>query len=165
VPVKTNWDLCHACGHCEDHDLSAKRPSERAGYARWLGTKDCSGCWRSKRDGQVARERDEWLAERRTKELAETEDWEARTGMPTLEGSDKAVEWARRVRYQLLGAAYETLGLSEEEFAERIETPARHIGSASWWIDQRDAEVTDDMEELVVDAASDDVARASENPY
>lgn len=164
MAVKTNWDVAHACGHSEDHDLSAKRPSERAGYARWLQTKDCSGCWRTKRDGQVTHERDEWLAERRTKELAETEVWETRSGMPALEGSDKAVEWARRVRYELLAAAYEALGCSEEDFAERIEAPARRIASASWWIDQRDAEASE-VEELVDDAASDDLARTSENPY
>lgn len=164
MAVKTNWDVCHACGHRQDYDLSAKRAAERAGYARWLGTKDCSGCWRAKRDGQVAAERDEWLAERRTKELAETEEWEARTAMPTLEGSDKALDWARRVRYQLLAAAYETLGLAEEEFTARIEAPARHVASASWWIDQRDADASE-VEELVGDAASCDVARTSENPY
>jgi len=163
MPVKTTWDVEHACGHRQDHDQSAKRVSERAGYARWLGTKDCSGCWRAKRDRQVARERDEWLAERRAAELAERQAWEARSGMPTLDGSDKAVEWSRRVRYQLLAAAYEILGLSDEQFATRIEIPARHVTSASWWIDQRDAEPAD-LEELLTDAASNDAARASENP-
>jgi len=83
--------------------------------------------------------------------------------MPTLDGSDKAVEWSRRVRYQLLAAAYEILGLSDEQFATRIEILARHVTSASWWIDQRDAEPAD-LEELLTDAASNDAARASENP-
>ena len=164
MPVKTTWDVEHACGHCEDHDLSVKRASQRASYARWLGTKDCTECWRVKQDAQAGRERAGALAERRAQELSETETWEARADMPVLDGSDKAVEWGRRVRYQLLAAAYEVLGLPDEEFATRIETPARRIASASWWIDQRDAE-TADIEELVSDAASDNVARASENPY
>ena len=164
MAVKTTWNVAHACGHCAEHDLSAKRASERAGYARWLGTKDCTECWRASRDTQAARDSDEWLAERRAHELSVTETWEARAGMPALCGSDKAVEWGRRVRYQLLATAYEVLGLSDEQFASRIETPARHVTSASWWIDQRDAEPAD-VEELVSDAASTDVARASENPY
>lgn len=164
MAVKPNWDVSHACGHCEDHDLSAKRPSQRAGYARWLGTKECSGCWRANHDSQVAQESDEWLAERRSKEVEEMEQWEARAGMPTLEGSDKALGWARRVRHQLLAAAYQSLDISEEDFASRIEAPARLVTSASWWIDQRGAEAAD-VEELVSDAASSDVARTSENPY
>ena len=164
MAVKTTWDVEHACGHCGDHDLSAKRASERAGYARWLGTKDCTECWRASRDAQAGRERAGALAERRAQELSATETWEARAGMPVLTGSDKAVDWGRRVRYQLLAAAHDTLDLSEDDYATRIEAPARHIDSASWWIDQRDAEA-EDVEELVSDAASDDVARASENPY
>ena len=164
MPVKTTWNVEHACGHCAEHDLSAKRASERAGYARWLGTKDCTECWRASRDAQAGRERAGALAGRRAHELSETETWEASAAMPVLDGSDKAVEWGRRVRYQLLAAAYETLGLPDEQFAARIETPARHVTSASWWIDQRDAEPAD-VEELVDDAASTDVARANENPY
>jgi len=96
MPVKTTWDVEHACGHCAEHDLSAKRASQRDGYARWL-------------------------------------------------------------------AACDVLGLSDEQFATRVETPARHVTSASWWIDQRDAE-TADIEELVADAASSDMARACGNP-
>ncbi len=164
MPVKTTWNVEHACGHRAEHDLSAKRASERAGYARWLGTKDCTECWRASRDAQAGRERAGVLAGRRAQEQSVTEAWEARADMPVLDGSDKAVEWGRRQRYQLLAAAYETLGLPDEEFAVRIETPARHVTSASWWIDQRNAEPTD-VEELVNDAASHDVARANENPY
>lgn len=42
MAIKTTWPVEHTCGHREDHDLSGKRPSERAGYARWLATKDCT---------------------------------------------------------------------------------------------------------------------------
>lgn len=42
MAIKTTWPVEHTCGHREDHELSAKRPSERAGYARWLTTEDCS---------------------------------------------------------------------------------------------------------------------------
>ena len=116
MTVTTTGNVDHACGHCTEHDLSAKQASERAGYTRWLGTKDCTGCWQASRDAQAGREHDEWLAERQAAELA------------------------------------------------GIEASGRRLASASWWIDQRDAEASD-VEELVTDAASSDAARTSENPY
>ena len=88
--------------------------------------------------------------------------------MCDLDGSDKSVPWGARVRYQLLAAAHEHHvtegGMSDDEYEARFEAPARPVTSASWWIDQRDAEPAD-VEELVSDAASHDVARANENPY
>ncbi|MHB1740502.1 MAG: hypothetical protein ACYCXA_13710 [Actinomycetes bacterium] len=58
MTVTTTGNVDHACGHCTEHDLSAKQASERAGYTRWLGTKDCTGCWQASRDAQAGRERD-----------------------------------------------------------------------------------------------------------
>jgi hypothetical protein len=49
MAVKTTWDVEHTCGHPQIHDLSAKRVSERAGYVRWLATKDCWDCWHAER--------------------------------------------------------------------------------------------------------------------
>ena len=84
--------------------------------------------------------------------------------MPWLDGSDKAVEWARRVRFELLGAAYELFDVEEAYIAE-VEQPARLITSASWWIDQRDAEAGD-VSELIVDQVGDPLASTgSENPF
>lgn len=57
MPVRTTWNVDHACGHCAEHDLSAKRASERAGYARWLATKECVECWQATRDRRAARQR------------------------------------------------------------------------------------------------------------
>jgi hypothetical protein len=95
----------HSCGHDKDHDLSQRRPSERAGYARWLAGRECSDCWTAKRDRQNAEDRDRWLAERRAEESAAADAWEKAADMPALDGrSDKAVEWGRRVRHQLMVA-------------------------------------------------------------
>ena len=170
MAVKTTRETHHARRHsvCRTlafHDLSARRPSDRAGYARWLSTTDCADCWKAGRDAAAARERAAWLAGRRAEELAETEAWATRTGMPPLEGSDKAMEWGRQVRYELLAAAHDTLGVADNDFAERVENPARHLDSASWWIDQRDTTPAD-LEELVTDAAANETgASSSENPY
>jgi hypothetical protein len=173
--AKTTWEAHHPCGHrarktAAFHDLSARRPSVRAGYARWLATRDCTDCRRAGRDAAVARERVTWLAGRRAEELTETEVWETRAAaMPALDGSDKAVEWGLQVRYQLLAATHDTLGVADGDFAVRVENPARRLDSASWWgcrsrSSQRNTEPVD-LEEQVSDAASSEPASSSGNPY
>jgi hypothetical protein len=166
--IKTVWPIEHICGHREDHDLSAKRPSERAGYARWLATKDCSGCWRATRDAQHATDNETWLAERRTEEATAIRTWETRAGMYDLDGSERSAPWGAHVRYQLLSAAHEhhvTDGaMSDDEYESRFEVPARTVTSASWWIDQRDTDPAD-LEELLADVAVDVTAQVQENPY
>jgi hypothetical protein len=168
MAVKTVWPVEHACGHEQDHDLSEKRPSERARYARWLKRKDCSDCWRAGRDQANAEEREAWLAEQRATEATEIEAWERACAMPPLDGSDKAVGWGGRVRHQLLVAAHDHasgIGITDNDFAEQVETPARRITSASWWIDQRDT-TAEDVAELVQDGAATAVSSArAENPY
>jgi hypothetical protein len=169
VAVKTTWPVEHSCGHDEDHDLSERRPSERAGYARWLAGRECSQCWSAKRDRQNAKDRDKFVAERRAEESAAAEAWEQAAGMPALDGrSEKAAEWGRRVRHQLMVAAHEHaagIGVSDDDFAEQVETPARKITAASWWIDQREA-AGEDVAELVQDGATDLAAETRhENPY
>jgi hypothetical protein len=161
MAIKTVWPVNHSCGHEQDHDLSDKRPSERASFARWLEDKDCSDCWR------VAQDR-AWRAKRRAEEAAVIVSWEARAGMPALEGSDKAVGWGSRVRHQLVteGHHYHVFDsdMSEFEFEDRFEAPARTVTSASWWIDQRDTDPAD-MEELLADVSADAKATTAENPY
>ena len=166
MTVKTVWPVEHGCGHEQDHDLSEKRPSERAGYARWLKRKDCSDCWRADRDQANTKEREARLAEQRATEATEVEAWERACAMPPLEGADKAVGWGGRARHELLVAAHDHalgIGISDDDFTEQVEAPARRITSASWWIDQRDA-AAEDVAELVQDAAA--VSSAGpENPY
>jgi hypothetical protein len=88
--------------------------------------------------------------------------------MRDLDGSDKSVPWGARVRYQLLTAAHDHhvvgRGMSEDEFADRFEVPARTVTSASWWIDQRETDAAD-VEELLADVSADDTASAHESPY
>lgn len=168
MAIKTTWTVEHACGHEQDHDLSDKRPSERAGFARWLKTKDCSDCWRATRDKQNATAREAWVEEQRAKEMTEVEAWELVCAMPVLDGSDKSVDWGRRVRHNLMAAGHDyaqEIGVCDEDFAQQVEQPARRINSASWWIDQRDAE-GDDLPELVQDGAFQPAAPTGlENPY
>src|SRR5262249_5128827 len=107
MAVKTTWTVRHSCGHEQHHDLSDKRPSERAGYARWLVQKECSDCWRASKDKVRAKEKEGWLAKRRGEEAAHIEAWERATDMPALDGSERSVAWAGRVRHALMVAAFE----------------------------------------------------------
>ena len=158
MAIKTLRLVEHDCGDDEVHDLSTKRPSERAGYARWLRSKDCSTCWRQALGNDKSTDNGTWLAERRTEEAVAVRTWERRAAMCDLDGSDKSVPWGARVRYQLLTAAHDHhaigRGMTENEFADRFEVPARTVTSASWWIDQRDTDAVD-VEELLADVSAD----------
>jgi hypothetical protein len=165
MAVKTVWRVEHEFGDDEDDDLSDKRPSERAGYARWLSGKDCSRCWKKSRGGS-SMDKETWLAERRAEEMTAIRTWERRAAMCELDGSDKSIFWGARVRYDLMSAARDYHmkggGMSDEEFADRLEVPARGVTSASWWIDQRDADPTD-IEELLTDVKADPASLATQS--
>ena len=50
MPDKTVFTVIHNCGHNRNHDLSAKPPAERAGFARLLAWTPCDNCSRSADD-------------------------------------------------------------------------------------------------------------------
>jgi hypothetical protein len=162
MAVKSPRGVEHACGHSQIQDLSAKRISERGRYTRWLDGKKRSDRWHVQCDRRTSRRRDEWLETRRAEEGAETEVWETRVQIPVLDGSERAVDWARRVCRGLVGAAYENLGLDEAPFTPRMEAPARLIRLARW-VHQRNGESAD-LGELSYPASSCAVP-ATESPY
>ena len=167
MAIRTTWTVTHACGHDQDHDLFDKRPSARASYAKWLATKQCSTCWRTERDQRADKEKEAWLTKRRAEEHEAIETWERRFSMPAMDGSDKAVSWARQVRYELIsaGAAQaEARGEDAEEYLGALEGALGTVTSASWWIDQRDTDPAD-VEELLIDLAAQATARTQGNPY
>jgi hypothetical protein len=84
--------------------------------------------------------------------------------MSDLDGSDRSVPWAARVRYQLLAAAYDRHVTEQNMSGSDYEARARCVTPASWWIHQRDTDPTD-IEELLIDIAADAAARTQENPY
>ena len=51
-----------------------------------------------------------------------------------------------------------------EDFEARILAPSRNVLRASWWIDNKDAEV-EDIEELVSTAVTEDDRVETENPF
>ncbi|GAA3796873.1 hypothetical protein ACFS5L_02220 [Streptomyces phyllanthi] len=164
MAVRTTWTVDHACGHQADHDLSHRPADQRAGYARWLTTKDCTDCWMATRSDDSAAKQ-EWLTVKRAEEQAAATAWATQYDMPPLDGTDKATAFGDRCRHQLMTAAYTTLvaeGAWDEADWAVLEERARTVTAASWWIDQRDADAID-LPELL--AAATDTDRPVENPF
>jgi hypothetical protein len=88
--------------------------------------------------------------------------------MPKLDGSAKARDWAARSRHCPLRAAsqahVESGSMPEAQFDALIETPAKRITDAAWWIDNRDTNPAD-IQELLDAASRDHASTGTENPY
>ncbi|MGK4585233.1 hypothetical protein [Kitasatospora sp. HPMI-4] len=164
MAVKKFWTIAHSCGHEVERDLSDRLADRRAGFAAWLAKQECTDCWKTAGDGS-SQDKAAWLAAKRAEEQAESDAWSQRYRMPPLEGTERAVAWGVRCRHQILAAAYTALvleGAMDETAWEQIETAARTITRAGWWIDQR-ASDPDDLAELLDAAAERD--RPTENPF
>ncbi|MFE9686763.1 hypothetical protein [Streptomyces sp. NPDC006285] len=164
MAIRTSWAVQHQCGHEVTHDLSGRPADRRAGFARWLASKDCTGCWRATR-GADAPSKEQWLAAKRAEEQQAAAEWAAQFDMPPLEGPERALDWGERSRHQLMSAAHTALVIegawSETDWAD-LEEKARTVTRAGWWIDQRDAEGADLLE--LLDAAT-QADRGTENPF
>ncbi|GHF27283.1 hypothetical protein GCM10010218_05280 [Streptomyces mashuensis] len=164
MAVRTHWAIDHTCGHQVERDLSDRAADRRAGFARWLGDRECSDCWKAARESSPV-DKQQWLATRRAEEHAAATEWEQRYHMPPLEGPEKALAWAIRCRHQLVADAYTALvveGDWDEADWSELEEQVRTVTRAGWWIDQRDAE-GGDLPELL--AAATDADRPTENPF
>ncbi|GAA4781956.1 hypothetical protein [Streptomyces ziwulingensis] len=162
--MSTHWTVEHGCSHAVVHDLSGRPADKRAGFARWLASKDCTDCWKAARDADTE-SKEEWLAARRAAEQEAAQEWATKFDMPPLEGPEKALNWGERSRHQLMTAAHTLLVVEgtwdEADWAE-LEEKARAVTRAGWWIDQRDAEGADLLELLDAATAAD---RVTENPF
>jgi hypothetical protein len=162
--VATHWPIAHSCGHEVVADLGHKAVDERAGFARWLATRDCTECWRVSRTGDDADKR-AWIEKRRAAEQDAADLWSQQYAMPELEGTERAVAWGIRCRHDLVSAAYTALVVEGElvdDDWQTVEEAARTVTRAGWWIDQRDSSPSD-LPELVEAATERD--RPSENPF
>lgn len=143
-------------------DLSDRPADRRAGYDRWLASRDCADCWLSSREKDTG-SKAEWVANKRATDQAEA--WSEQYRMPPPDGTDRAVPRATRCRHQLVAAAYTTLvaeGSTGEAEWEAIEDSIRLLTRAGWWIDNREADLID-LPELLDAASAFD--RPTENPH
>jgi len=161
MTVQSTFGIDFACGHSETRNLSDRPAGKRKSFANWLGQQQCTQCWK-------AENKDDRLEERR--EAAEVD--AKKLGLPTLEGSEKQLEWAPLFRDSIIKKAHEELcrgddaEMRDSEFEKRILVHARQITRAGWWMDNSDSE-PEDLEELVGTALDDDegARNGTENPY
>lgn len=139
MSIPTIYSIDHKCGHSEDRDLSDVAAGQRAGKAEWWAGRPCFTCFRKNSKRTLSKE----VQSERDALRQEALDDQARSNLPILGGSDKQVPWATEVRFKLLRSAYEELvqdgDQSETDFEDRVLEPARGIGRAKWWIDNREA--------------------------
>lgn len=151
--------VTHKCGHSSDADVSGKKPFEVDGFVKWLEKKPCRDC-----DPKAKAKREAWVANRRKEELAEARQAETRFGMKEFDGPPKMVEWATRIRVDLVNAAWDSLGLDEDDFAQKVGDPAGEVNAPGWWIDNRDLDPAD-LAEALTEALGQPVDGTQENPY
>ncbi|MFF3501144.1 hypothetical protein [Streptomyces sp. NPDC003247] len=164
MAVRTAWTVQHQCGHAAMHDLSDRPADRRAGFARWLASRDCTDCWKAARESDTAA-KEQWLVAKRAEEQQAAKEWAAKFDMPPLEGPDRALDWGERSRHQLMTAAHTALVVEDtwdEADWATLEEKARMVTRAGWWIDQRDADGSDLLE--LLDAAT-EADRGTENPF
>src|SRR5207244_5372538 len=100
-----------------------------------FSNKECTECWRAKQGAASQRlSAEDWLAQRRTEDRAETQEWEQRAETWLLAGSEQAGDSGRR--FAVLSAAYEAVVMNGDlatGAAGELERPARLIDRASGW--------------------------------
>ena len=144
-----------SCGHETNISLEGLKPFEREGKLEWAARSRCPAC-----DPKM-RKRD---AERRQNELADARERESRMGLDPLRGSAKQVDWATRVRVDLLEAAFDELDLDEAAFNSQIAGPASQVDAARWWIDNRELAPAE-LPSALAGALGDDASAGTEIPF
>ena len=119
--------ITHSCGHVETHSL-AGFASQIDRKRRWLETRQCPSCFRIQTQAEAKR-------------TAET----AMLGLspPPLQGSDRQIEWALRLRAErviAIRAAHDAT--AQDAMIERL----FEITDAKTWIDQRTLPLADLLE-------------------
>lgn len=164
MSIPTTFEIDYKCGHSGTRDLSDVPAGQRAGKVEWLESTLCFDCFKAKGKRTLSKE---VQAERAALMEAATEDAE-RSHFPVLGGSEKQTPWGTRVRYELMRDAYSELveggDMSEEEFEEKFIAPARRIGPAKWWIDNREATI-ETLPDLLADPGLKEHEYASENVF
>src|SRR5271157_980317 len=95
MAIRTVWPVEHHCGHGEELDVSGIRPSERAGYARWLSGKGCSNFTGARGTTTASTTRPGWPGRR----VSGPPRLGALSALSELDGSNESLPWGARVRY------------------------------------------------------------------
>lgn len=164
MAIPTKLSITFSCGHRETKDLSDTPAGKRKSRAYGLGKNFvCSKCF--KKQGQQN------LDHLNKETLADAMGFETEHDLPELEGSEKQVTWATKIRYEVLSEIKESdESPSQQGQAHNVLVLATDLTKAGWWIDNlRDTSDlhVDDLIELITTAVDDpDPNRVdTENPF
>lgn len=164
MAIPTKLPIKFSCGHIETKDLSSTPAGKRKSRAFGLGKNFvCSKCFR--KQGQQS------LEQLNKEILANAMAFEEDHSLPELQGSDKQITWASRIRYEILSDIVDSdPSATQQAQAANVLDKAQHLLHAGWWIDNlRDTSELDyeDLIELITTAVEDsDEARVhTENPF
>jgi hypothetical protein len=145
------YTITRKCGHSEEMQIVGPE-KDRPGKADWLATQSCAACRREQNHLSV----DAWIEER---------------GLVKLEGTEKQVSWANKIRKELVEEM--------ERFVDLANASPEHPDSAyiiraykwtliqskaAWWIDRREqtgrSQLTKMIEHLKANDAKKEVTSA-----
>ena len=164
MAIPTKLPIKFSCGHTETKDLSSTPAGKRKSRAFGLGKNFvCSRCFR--KQGQ------ESLEQLNREILANAMAFEEDHSLPELQGSEKQVAWATKIRYEVLSDIVDSDdSATQQAQATQVLDTAHHLSQAGWWIDNcRDTSEldTDDLIELITTAVDESETDhiQTENPF
>lgn len=164
MAIPTKLPITFSCGHTETKDLSSTPAGKRKSRAYGLGKYFvCAKCF--KKQGQQN------LDELNKATLADAMGFETEHNLPELEGSEKQVTWATKLRYEVLSEIQDSDETpSQQAQATNVLSIAPDLTKAGWWIDNfRDTSdlQVDDLIELITTAVDepDEDRIDTENPF
>ena len=114
------YEVKYACGHIGIVDIVGKS-ADRERKLAWLETCDCPVCYKAQMDAMIAEQ-----------EKAEN--------LPELEGSEKQVAWAKKIRIELLNEVKDFMqDFKQDEHTKAFTEWVKGQKSAKFWIDNRTA--------------------------
>ncbi|SOD72928.1 hypothetical protein SAMN05892883_2242 [Jatrophihabitans sp. GAS493] len=167
MAIPTEFELTFGCGHVGTIDLSTLAPDHRGGRLEYLKDKGlCADCFETTREKRRELDRTKWVTAKRKEETAEAAAWARDEGYPQLAGSARQIDYATRVRFELMRDLYQWAvedGNAPADY-ERVEETARGVDEARWWLDQKSLiTAAADLVELLDAAAASHAGQVCEN--
>ena len=144
------YNVKFSCGHCEEKQLFGKE-TERSRYIAWAGKEGiCTVCGKANRDAESS----EMIAA-----------IEAEHDLPGLDGSEKQVAWARKIRAEKIATISKIIAKysdkaalqgEQEKFDSHVALVMQGLYSktaSKWWIDNREKTAQTLMQAMFVEAS------------
>lgn len=165
MAIKTQLSVEFTCGHTDTVDLAHVPAGRRKAHAFGLGkNRVCTKCFRAQGKAE--------LGQKNRQTLRDAAAFAEEHNLNELTGSEKQIDWASRVRYEVLSEILDSdENQDQKDQAEQVLATARTLTRSGWWLDNctDDDLSVDDLIELILTAqetAEGDQDRIeTENPF